>query len=151
MLMRAIWLNVLQSKSTSRSITAKVKRHIPNVGESENAMLYEIREQTGKVPFKLFLKKKKGFKFKKSFYSLEDANWFIDSYLRRCCSICKQNDWLYKTRSTDGVHGRIRQMAMGLPAAGSTVICPECRSIHTVQYEDDGFPRDLRIVLSYNP
>ena len=149
--MRAAWLRVLQLKTTSRRITAKVKRHIPHVGESENAMLYEIRQQTGKVPFKLYFKKKKGFKFKKSFRSPEDANWFIESYLRRCCLNCKQNGCVYKTRNTNGSHGRIRQVAMSLLAAGSTVVCPQCRSTYIVQYEDDGFPRDMRIVLSHSP
>lgn len=53
----------------SWSITTQVKQEgtFLNVGESETAMLYEIREEGSKL--KLFFQKKNGLKFKKSFVS----------------------------------------------------------------------------------
>lgn len=136
-------------RTTSRSITAQVKKEgtFLNVGESETAMLYEIREVNGK--FKLFFHKKNGLKFKKSFV-LHKREWVendAEAYLRLCCLRCKERGWVYKTRGSGGIHGGGASHGKGnrglphwgSPATGSQAFCPECRAKHIVGYEDVEF------------
>ena len=99
-------------------------------------MLYEIRERTGKRPFRLFLKKKKGLKFKQSFHSLEYANWFIETHLRHCCLSCKENGWVYKTQLPKPFRSSLKGGTKRFPVVGVITICPECRTQHRVQHEN---------------
>ena len=98
-------------------------------------MLYEIREKNGR--FLLFLSKKSGVKYKKSFHDHRSAEWFVEAYARLCCLACKQKGWLYKTRGTGGMYGggNRRNSKMGRACVGSIVFCPECRTEYIVQYE----------------
>ncbi|CAG0937658.1 hypothetical protein TFLX_06607 [Thermoflexales bacterium] len=98
-------------------------------------MLYEIREKNGR--FNLFLRKKNGMKFKKSFSDRQHAERFVKDYLRLCCVVCKQKGLVYKTRGTGGMYGggNRRNTARGRAPAGSVVVCPECRAKHLVEYE----------------
>jgi len=94
-------------EEASWSITTQVKQEgtFLNVGESETAMLYEIREEGGKL--KLFFQKKNGLKFRKSFVS-HKREWvesFAERYLGLCCLRCKERGWVYKTRRSGGVYG----------------------------------------------
>ena len=98
-------------------------------------MLYEIREEEGKRPFKLFFKKKKGLKFKKAFVSQQVAEWFIDNYLRHACLCCKQRGWVYKVQLPETFRGRLNSGRRRYPPTGIIAICPECKSPHQVQHE----------------
>jgi len=107
-------------------------------------MLYEIKEENGK--FKLFFRKKKGLKFKKSFThnKREWVEHFVESYLRHCCLHCKERGWVYKIRGSGGIYGggaRHGKGNRGLPhwgnpPAGTVVFCAECRAKYLVEYED---------------
>lgn len=99
-------------------------------------MMYEIREDKSKLPFKLFFRKKKGFKFKKAFNSQQATEWFIDDYLRRCCLNCKQQGWVYKTQLPKPFRSGLKSGANALPPIGTWAICPECKAKHQVQYAD---------------
>ncbi|QDU11373.1 hypothetical protein [Gimesia aquarii] len=101
-------------------------------------MLYEIREENGS--FKLFVSKKKGLKFKKSFSKRDSAEWFIKTYLSHCCLICQEQGWVYKTRCSGGLRGGGSKHGRGWngmphwgnPPIGTIVACPECRAKHQV-------------------
>jgi hypothetical protein len=99
-------------------------------------MLYQVKEENGK--FNLYLSKKKGLRFKKSFDELWLAKWFIERYLAHCCVSCKQNGWVYKARNSGGLHrgGSRGDRPWIVPLVNSVVMCPECRAEHYVQYED---------------
>lgn len=118
--------------------TAQVKQEgtFLVVGESETAMLYEIKEENGK--FNLYLNKKKGFKFKKSFDGLDEAEWFIERYLAHSCVSCKAKGWVYKARSSGGLHrgGSRGHRPWIVPVVDSVVTCPECSAEHYVRYDD---------------
>ena len=98
-------------------------------------MFYDIREKDGR--FNLFLAKKNGMKFKKSFSNHDYAVHFVDLYLRLCCLTCKQKGLVYKTRGTGGMYGggNRRNTLRGRAPVGSVVVCPECRATHLVEYE----------------
>lgn len=119
-------------------------------------MLYEIKEVEGK--FQLYFRKKAGFKFKKSFpyrrwsgtewverrdETRQEIEYFVHRYLRHCCVRCREQGWVYKTRSSGGIYGGGASHGNGSrglphhgkPAAGSIVVCPECRSRHELAYE----------------
>ena len=98
-------------------------------------MFYKIEEKTGKYPFKLSVMKKSGFKFKKSFRSQEEAEWFIERYLCRCCVKCKQRGWVYLTRFPEAFRGSLKGNPKIWPPVESVSICPECQAKHLVQYE----------------
>ena len=98
--------------------------------------MYEIREDKNKLPFKLFFRKEKGFKFKKAFVSQQAAEWFIDDYLRQCCLNCKQQGWVYKTQLPKPLRSRLKSGHRPVPPVGTLAICPECKAKHQVQYED---------------
>jgi hypothetical protein len=99
-------------------------------------MLYEIKEKDCR--FNLFLSKKNGMKFKKSFAKQQYAEWFVEDYLRLCCLACRQKGLVYKTCGMGGMcgGGNRRNSARGRAPAGSVVVCPECRTQHLVQYEN---------------
>ncbi|PQV65019.1 hypothetical protein B1R32_10226 [Abditibacterium utsteinense] len=99
-------------------------------------MLYEIKEENGR--FNLYLSKKKGLRFKKSFTELQSAEWFIERYSAHCCLICQQHGWVYKTRNSGGLHrgGSKGSRPWIVPLLNSIVICPECRAEHLVKYEE---------------
>ncbi|QEG16863.1 hypothetical protein GmarT_27320 [Gimesia maris] len=117
--------------------TGQAGSNLLYVGESETALLYEIREEDGW--FKLFLNKKNGLKFKKAFSERRSAEWFVKRYLTHCC--LEQNR-VYKTVGSGGLsgggsmHGRGWNGVphSGRPPAGTIVVCPECRAKHQVSY-----------------
>ncbi len=109
-------------------------------------MFYEIREKNGR--FLLFLNKKNGFKYKRSFPDHESAEWYVKAYLPLCCLACKQKGWLYKVRGTGGMYGggNRRNSKRGQAQDGSVVSCPECRAKHVVKYKD----REVQGWIYYN-
>ncbi len=98
-------------------------------------MLYQIKEQIGAFPFRLFFSKKNGLKLKKSFRSREQIEWFVKDYLRYCCLRCQQRGWIYKTRGSNGLRGGIRGPYKRAPAKGSIMVCPECQAKHRISFE----------------
>jgi hypothetical protein len=79
--------------------------------------------------FLLFLNKKNGCKFKKSFNHKDDAEEYVKNYLNYCCSACKSDGFVYKTRIMSD---------MRVSEGNSRVIeyrkCPECRAVNRLVY-----------------
>jgi len=98
-------------------------------------MLYEIRKQEGLFAFRIFVRKKKGFKFKKAFPEQQAAELFIENYLRLCCLNCKQHGWVYKTQLPPPYKSTFTGGAKPFPPVGTITICPQCKTLHQVQHE----------------
>jgi hypothetical protein len=85
-------------------------------------MLYEIREVEGK--FHLYLRRKRGFKFKKRFSEHEYAERFAQHYITFSCLTCKEGGSVYQVKRPY----QRRNMPPGFKIIGSIVVCPECRA-----------------------
>lgn len=97
-------------------------------------MLYQIYKNNNR--YQLFLAKKTGFTFKKSFSHLDGIDWFLESYLRHACLDCLQKGFVYKTRYSGGLHGGYNKRGIGgKPKEGNLVYCPECRTEFVITYD----------------
>jgi len=93
----------------------------------ETVHLYEVREVDDE--FRVYFRKKKGFKFKKACSTREHSVAFAHDYMRYCCLECQQRGWVYKTR-------KARERFMYWDGANHSMgffrLCPECQSDHQV-------------------
>ena len=84
----------------------------PHLAGGEDGALYLIRELRrhdidSRFPYRLFLRRRKGYKFKKSFRTHEEAQWHVEAYLRLCCPNCLGNGIVQKVCDVGGIHDGI--------------------------------------------
>jgi len=84
----------------------------PHLAGGEDGALYVIRELRRhdidpRFPYRLFLRRKTGYKFKKSFRTHEEAEWHVEAYLRLCCPNCMGDGVVQKVCDVGGIRDGI--------------------------------------------
>lgn len=139
-----------KNKRRRTACSGQESTNILHVDGSETVPLFIIEEvsiilyKKSKEIFKLYFKRKSGFKFKKRFYDIDYASSFSKSYLDLCCLICKKNGIVQKISNVSGVYfggsrfphsKNLNRFEKFKPDSQHKVICPLCKNEHTLKIE----------------
>jgi len=111
------------------------------------------RDISPRLPFRLYLRRRGGYIFKKGFASHDEAMWFVEPYLRLCCEPCKRSGIVQKVLDVGGIrdgwsnfpHSQKRlPFASGQRPPRHRGICPICKTPHEVYY--DGSTKKIRVI-----
>lgn len=108
-----------------------------------------------RLPYRLYLRRHNGYKFKKGFKTESEAMWFVEPYLRLCCLPCKAMGIIQKVSDIGGIrdgysnfphsHKRLEFFSGQREKEGR---CMMCQTPHECYY--DGHIKRVRIRVDSN-
>lgn len=131
-----------KGRGTSRPGQEGLKQ--PHLAGGEDGALFIIKHMvrhdiSPRRPVRLFLRRQNGYKFKKSFGSEDEVIWFVEPYLRLCCTVCKDRGIVQKVLNVGGIRdgwSNFPHAQKKLPFAsshrdeGHKGQCPLCKTMH---------------------
>lgn len=149
-----------RGRGTTRSGQEGLKH--PHLAGGEDGALYIIKhivrhDISPRFPYRLYLRRQNGYKFKKSFRTLEEAQWYLDAYLRLCCQVCKHTGIAQKVSDIGGIRDGISNFPrdhISKPSYsrfhpdGKSGHCQICKAEYQVYYE--GHIKRLRSVEGHD-
>jgi hypothetical protein len=143
-----------KNKRRRTACSGQVSTNMLHVNGSETVPLFIIEEaiilckfcKKNHKTFKLYFKRKSGYKFKKNkFMDIDHASSFAESYLDLCCIVCKKNGIVQKIPNVGGVYfggsrfphsKKLNRFEIFKPDSQHKVICPVCKNEHILKVKE---------------